>query len=83
MRAIWREAAAIQTPRFFRQNYGARFTTAAPPIARKRDSYSGLRNAADPVASGASRDGLRSGPAILSRTTVFAAGFSGLVPLAK
>ena len=39
MRAIWREAAANQAPRFSSQKYSGRFTTAAPPIARKRYSY--------------------------------------------
>ena len=39
MRAIWRKAAAIQAPRFSRQKCASRFTTAAPPIARKRYSY--------------------------------------------
>ena len=37
--AIWRAAAAIQTPRFFRYKCAARFTTAAQPIATKVCSH--------------------------------------------
>ena len=44
MRAIWREAAANQAPRFSRQKCASRFRTAAPPIARKRYSYKGFRH---------------------------------------
>ena len=43
MRAIWREAAVTRAPHFSRQKCASRFTTAAPPIARKRDSYKGFR----------------------------------------
>ena len=52
MRAIWREAAVTRAPRFSRRKCASRFTTAAPPIARKRYSYKGFGRS----------DGLRSGP---------------------
>jgi hypothetical protein len=37
--AIWRTAAAIQTPKFFRWKCASRFTTATPPIATKVYSH--------------------------------------------
>ena len=47
MRAIWREAAVTRAPRFSRQKCASRFTTAAPPIARKRYSYKGFGRSGD------------------------------------
>ena len=47
MRAIWREAAANQAPRFSSQKCSGRFTTAAPPIARKRYSHRGFGRSGD------------------------------------
>jgi hypothetical protein len=41
--AIWREAAAIQAMRFFRQKCASRFTTAAQPIATKVYSHRARR----------------------------------------
>jgi hypothetical protein len=47
LRAIWREAAANYAPRFSSQKCSGRFTTAAPPIARKRYSYKGFGRSGD------------------------------------